>query len=173
MVIVLMGYMASGKSTIGNFLAKKLDFEFLDLDDYIEIQEGLTVKQIFSDKGEIYFRKLETRYLIKLLETEENIVLALGGGTPCYGNNLESILKNGNTISVYLKASINSIIKRVEGEKSKRPLIAHLNTKEDIIEFIGKHLFERSQFYNQADFVVGTDNLEIDQIIEQIILKLY
>ena len=108
-----MGYMASGKSTIGNFLAKKLDFEFLDLDDYIEIQEGLTVKQIFSDKGEIYFRKLETRYLTKLLETEENIVLALGGGTPCYGNNLESILKNGNTISVYLKASINSIIKRV------------------------------------------------------------
>ena len=74
MVVVLMGYMASGKSTIGNFLAKKLDFEFLDLDDYIESQEGLTVKQIFSDKGELYFRKLETKYLAKLLEAEKNII---------------------------------------------------------------------------------------------------
>lgn len=173
MVVVLMGYMASGKSTIGNFLAKKLDFEFLDLDDYIESQEGLTVKQIFSDKGELYFRKLETRCLTKLLEAEKNIVLALGGGTPCYGNNLNSILKSSNAISFYLKASINSIIKRVEGEKSKRPLIAHLNTKEDLVEFIGKHLFERSQFYIQADFVVSTDDLEVDQIVEQIVLKLY
>ena len=173
MVVVLMGYMASGKSTIGNFLAKKLDYKFLDLDAYIESQEKKTVKQIFLEKGELYFRKIETNYLTEILKNEKNIVLALGGGTPCYGNNLKYILESNNTVSVYLKTSINTIIKRVESEKAKRPLIAHLNTNEDLIEFIGKHLFERSQFYNQADFVVSTDDLDIDQIVEQIVLKLY
>jgi shikimate kinase len=173
MVIVLMGYMASGKSTIGNFLAKKLDYEFLDLDNYIENKEKKTITQIFSGKGEIYFRKLETKYLIELLSTKNNTVLALGGGTPCYGNNLEHILKSDNAVSVYLKATIHSIIKRVESERAKRPLIAHLNTKEDLAEFIGKHLFERSQFYNQADYIVSTDDFEIDKIVEQIVLKLY
>ena len=168
-----MGYMASGKSTIGNFLAKKLDYKFLDLDAYIESQEKKTVKQIFLEKGELYFRKIETNYLTEILKNEKNIVLALGGGTPCYGNNLKYILESNNTVSVYLKTSINTIIKRVESEKAKRPLIAHLNTNEDLIEFIGKHLFERSQFYNQADFVVSTDDLDIDQIVEQIVLKLY
>ena len=173
MVIVLMGYMASGKSTIGNFLAKKLDYKFIDLDDYIESQEGIAIKQIFSEKGELYFRKLEAKYLIKLLKTEKNTVLALGGGTPCYGNNLEYILNASNAVSVYLKASINSIIKRLEDEKSKRPLIAHLNTKKDLMEFVGKHLFERSQFYNKANYTVNTDNLELNEIVEQIVLKLY
>lgn len=173
MVIVLMGYMASGKSTIGNFLAKKLDYKFIDLDDYIESQEGIAIKQIFSEKGELYFRKIEAKHLIKLLKTEKNTVLALGGGTPCYGNNLEYILKASNAVSVFLKASINSIIKRLEDEKSKRPLIAHLNTKNDLIEFIGKHLFERSQFYNRANYMVNTDNLQVNEIVEQIVLKLY
>ena len=83
------------------------------------------------------------------------------------------IIKNENVVSIYLKASIGSLIKRLENEKSKRPLIAHLKSQEELAEFIGKHLFERSQFYSQANIIVVTDNKNQDEIIENTILKLF
>ena len=84
MIIVLIGYMASGKSTIGRILADKLNYSFIDLDDYIEEKEQTSVSEIFKSKGEIYFRKLETTSLQALLNNKDNLVLSLGGGTPCY-----------------------------------------------------------------------------------------
>jgi len=173
MVIVLLGYMASGKSTIGKILAKKLNYTFIDLDDYIEEKENLTVPEIFKQKGEIYFRKLETNYLKELLSLSNNVVLSLGGGTPCYSNNMDSILQTENVTSIYLKASIENLVNKLENEKAKRPLVAHLKTKEDVTEFIGKHLFERSYFYNQAELVLTTDMKKKKDIIEEIILNLF
>jgi shikimate kinase len=172
MIIVLLGYMASGKSTIGKNLANILDYSFQDLDDFIEKSENLTVKDIFSSKGEIYFRKLESQALETLLKNNESLVLALGGGTPCYGNNLE-LLKRDNVVSVYLKSSIPTIVSRIEKEVSKRPLVAHLDNQDDLVEFIGKHLFERSQYYNKADFIVSTDNKSQKEISEAIISELF
>ena len=101
MNIVLIGYMGSGKSLIGSNLAKKIDYKFIDLDQYIEKNEACSISKIFEDSGDIYFRKIETKYLIKCLSQNNNIVLSLGGGTPCYNDNLTHI-NSTNNISIYL-----------------------------------------------------------------------
>ena len=165
--------MASGKSTIGRILANKLNFDFVDLDDYIEAVEKRSIKNIFTTSGEIYFRKKETLCLIEILSKRNNIVLSLGGGTPCYGNNMEIILQNENVASIYLKATIESLVKRLENENDKRPLVSRFKTKNELIEFIGKHLFERLQFYSQSNFTVITDNKSQSEIIEDIIFNLF
>lgn len=172
MIVVLIGYMASGKSTLGRILAEKLNYNFIDLDDYIEEQEQTSVNEIFKLRGEIYFRKKETQYLKAILKNNTNTILSLGGGTPCYSNNMEVILKSEDVVSIYLKASIPTLVSRLKNEKAKRPLIAHIKTDDLLSEFIGKHLFERSQFYNQAEKTISTDNKTEHKIIEDLLFKL-
>ncbi|WP_435262624.1 shikimate kinase [Tenacibaculum sp. nBUS_03] len=167
MRIFFLGYMASGKSTIGKIVAKKYNLSFIDLDNYIENREQKTVSEIFQTKGEIYFRKKENEYLKELIKTEENFVLSLGGGTPCYGNNMSLIGKSKNTISFYLKASIGTITDRLKNEKEQRPLVANLKD-EDFNEFVAKHLFERSYFYNQATHNISIDTKKTDEICNEI-----
>ncbi len=171
MIIFLIGYMGSGKSTIGLKLSHSLQFEYIDLDDYIEDMEGMSVSELFKSKGEIYFRKKETHYL-HLLLSSKNTVISLGGGTPCYASNMEMIVTASGARSIYLKASIGVLVERLFSERTKRPLISHLQTKEELTEFIGKHLFERSYFYSQADSVVSVDEKNVDQIVEELELKL-
>lgn len=173
MIIVLLGYMGSGKSSVGKILAKKLDYNLIDLDDYIEEKENLSVREIFKNKGEIYFRKKETEYLKSLLELKENTVLALGGGTPCFAGNMEAIVTATNATSIYLNGSLPFLSKKLFKKKAKRPLIAHIETEALMLEFIGKHLFERSYFYNKAELKIVTDNKKKDEIVEEIILKLF
>ena len=84
MKIVLLGYMASGKSTIGREISKKLDMKFIDLDDYISKREKRSISEIFKVEGEIYFRKIESSYLGEILNSKDSFILSLGGGTPCY-----------------------------------------------------------------------------------------
>ena len=172
MTLFLVGYMGSGKSVIGNKLANILDYSFIDLDDYIEEKEGLSIKLIFETKGEIYFRKIESVYLKELIKIE-NTVVSLGGGTPCYGNNSSLILESINSLSIYLKASIPTLSNRLFEEKSKRPLIAHLNTKNELNEFIGKHIFERAPFYEQSSLIIKTDGLTVNEVVDTLILKLF
>ncbi|TVZ54956.1 shikimate kinase [Lutibacter sp. Hel_I_33_5] len=167
MKIVLLGYMTSGKSSIGKRLAKKLALPFKDLDDYIETKENKSIKEIFADKGEIYFRLKETEYLKELLSIEDSFILSLGGGTPCYSNNMEFILKNKNTTSIYLKASIHKITNRLIKKKQNRPLVANLDD-DKILEFVGKHLFERSSFYEKASIIVTTDNKTKKEIAKEL-----
>lgn len=173
MILVLIGYMASGKSTLGKVLATKLNYSFIDLDDYIEEEEKKSVNDIFKTKGEIYFRRQETNYLKNILSSKNNLVLSLGGGTPCYSGNMEIIIEAENVTSIYLKASIPTLVERLKTEKSKRPLIAHIKTDELLAEFIGKHLFERTQFYNQAQVTISTDNKNENDIIEELICELF
>jgi len=168
-----MGYMASGKSFIGKVLAKKMCYDFIDLDDYIEGREGKAISDIFEFSGEIYFRKIESKYLKEVLDSKTNMVLSLGGGTPCYGDNMNLIKKNPKIISFYLKTNINTIVSRLENEKSKRPLVARFKSKDELQEFIGKHLFERNYFYNQANCIIKNDNVLIDDIVEDIVVKLF
>jgi len=172
MTLFLVGYMGSGKSVIGNKLAKILNYNFIDLDDYIEEKEDASIKVIFETKGEIYFRKMESLYLQDLINLE-NAVVSLGGGTPCYGNNNNLILDSENSISIYLKASIPTLSNRLFEEKSKRPLISHIETKNELNEFIGKHILERAPFYEQSTFVIKTDGLTVSEVVDDLILELF
>ena len=155
MKIVLLGYMASGKSSVGKLLSKKLSMKFLDLDDYIINKEGMSIAEIFEKKGEVYFRVIENKYLKEVLNTKDQFILALGGGTPCYANNMEEINK-GNTVSIYLQGKTKTMIDRLIKKKSKRPLIASL-TDDKIPEFVAKHLFERRMYYELAKITVEID----------------
>jgi len=169
MIVVLIGYMASGKSSLGKVLAEKLNYRFIDLDFFIETKEAASVKDIFKTKGEIYFRKQEMLYLNDILSSKEDIVLALGGGTPCYGNNMESIRNSPHIISIYLKASINTLVDRLKSAKSKRPIISHILEKSELSEFIAKHLFERSQYYDLAQYKISTDGKTVEEIIQELL----
>ncbi|QTE23241.1 shikimate kinase [Polaribacter cellanae] len=171
MKIVLLGYMASGKSTIGKKLAKKLYLNFIDLDNYISEKEKMSISEIFKTKGEIYFRTIEHKYLKEILNSDEKFVLSLGGGTPCYANNMEVIL-NTNVKSVYIKASINTLVERLVKEKRERPLVANLEN-EKITEFVAKHLFERRFFYEQANYSIITDGKEVSEIVTELRILLH
>lgn len=171
MKIVLLGYMASGKSTIGSIVSKNKKLKFIDLDQYIAQKENLSIPQIFDEKGEIYFRKIEHQYLKEVLEFKDDLILSLGGGTPCYSDNMVEINKSSSTISVYLKASITTLVNRILLNKEQRPLVACL-TYEQIPEFIAKHLFERRFFYEQAKQTITIDQkskLELATEIENLL----
>jgi shikimate kinase len=168
--IILLGYMGCGKSTIANKLSKNIGIPFVDLDKKIEEKMNLSINAIFEKHGEIYFRKLEHEVFIELLNSPEQLIIGLGGGTPCYANNHE-LLKADNVVSIYLKASIETLFKRLSANKSKRPLIANKND-EEMKEFIAMHLFERSFYYNQAQYKVVVDDKTIDQTVLDIITLL-
>ena len=121
--IVLLGYMGCGKSTIANRLSKTTNIPFVDLDKIIEEKSNLSINQIFEQYGEIHFRKLEHDVFVELLNSPDNMIIGLGGGTPCYANNHE-LLQREDVISIYLKASIETLFDRLVTNKSKRPLIA-------------------------------------------------
>lgn len=166
--IVLIGYMGCGKSSVGRKLALRKQMTYLDLDDYIENKEGQSITAIFQEKGEVYFRKIETTYLNECLNELSNTVLSLGGGTPCFGTNMQSIMNAENALSVYLQASIGELSKRLYKERVKRPLIAHTKSMDELSEFIAKHVFERLDFYAQAKYTIKTDKKELSEIVVEI-----
>lgn len=166
MKIILLGYMGSGKSTVAKALASALQLPFTDLDDYIIEKEKQSIKEIFKTKGEIYFRKQESKYLKEILENQTDSLLALGGGTPCYSDNME-LIKN-KALSIYLKGSVETIFYRLRSEKQQRPLIASLSD-EQLTEFIAKHLFERRYYYEQADESVNIDQKSIDELLQELL----
>ena len=172
MKIILLGYMGSGKTTVGIQLAKKLFLNFTDLDEFIEEKEQKSIKEIFEQKGEIYFRKIEHKYLKQFIKENESFVLSLGGGTPCYAGNLDLILKDEKSLSFYLRGSISTLFKRLSENKFKRPLISDLSD-DQLTEYIAKHLFERSLFYDKATHKISIDNKEIQEIVTEIRILLH
>jgi len=166
MKIVLVGYMGSGKTTVGKLLAKDLDLNFLDLNTYLQKKIQMSVPDIFKNKGEIYFRKMEHLYLKEILEERENFVLSTGGGTPCDSGNMETILKDTDQV-FYLKLSINGLVQRLIPEMAGRPLVRNLSL-EELPEFIGKHLFERNPYYAMANHTISCDDKDPNEITEEI-----
>lgn len=165
--ILLVGYMGSGKSTVGKELALVLNCPFYDLDDIIEQKEQLSIKELFVNKGEVYFRKLEHVVLNEFLNSHENYVLSLGGGTPCYANNHE-VLKQDGIESIYLKTSISEIVERLLQSNNQRPLVLGKN-KEELTEYVAKHLFDRSYFYHQSKHTVLTDGKTTHDVVTAIL----
>jgi len=166
MQIVLLGYMASGKSSIGKRIAKSLNISFIDLDDFIIDKENQSIADIFSTKGEIYFRKIEHLYLKEILKNKKKLILSLGGGTPCYANNME-LIKNSKATSIYLQGNVPTLVERLIKKKAKRPLIASLSDKQ-IPEFVAKHLFERRAFYELAEMTFKIDQKKKKEVAKEI-----
>lgn len=166
MNIVLLGYMGCGKSTIGRKLAERLKLRFFDLDELIEEQEGQQISELFASKGELYFRKTEAEVLRSFVAEHDNFVLALGGGTPCYANNMDFLLEQ-HLKTVYLKAQLKTLVERLRDQKEQRPLISSLN-ESGLSEFIAKHLFERRFYYEKAGLHYSVES----QVIEQSVMAL-
>ena len=161
--------MGSGKTLVSKELSILNNFKIFDLDTEISKQNNSSIAEIFKKKGEIFFRKTEKEVLEKIISTEKNIILSLGGGTPCYYNNIDRI--NEKTISVFLKTNVKTLTQRLSSEKDKRPLIQNISN-EDLPEFIAKHLFERNPFYNQAKITINTDSLSAREIAEEILTQI-
>lgn len=165
--VVLCGYMGSGKSSVGRELAKISGLEFVDLDDFLEKKEGMSISDLVSGKGEMYFRRKESDYFRRLMQSDQNIILSLGGGTPAYAGNHE-LLADPNVTSVYLKTSIGKLLERLQDEMAHRPLLSG-KSEEELQEFVAKHLFERQPYYHNSRFVVVTDGKSPEEIALEIL----
>jgi len=153
--------MGSGKTTLAKKLAKKLNRMFYDLDQEIEEKEHLIIPQIFEQKGEDYFREIESEALKIILAKEEPFVLSVGGGTPCFYENMELINTSG--VSIYLKYNAGILASRLINAKVKRPLIKALDEIE-LNEFITNKLFEREMFYKECNFTLEGNNLKVEDL---------
>jgi shikimate kinase len=163
MIIFLIGMPACGKTSIGKRLAKKLQFTFVDLDSHLTDKENKSVANIFNEKGETFFRELETKYLKEISNTNINTIISVGGGTPCFHNNLPFMLSAGNVF--YLNASAETLFLRLKKD-AKRPMFADL-TEDKIKEKINSLLQQRETFYLQAHHVINTLHKSDDAIVEE------
>lgn len=159
----IIGYMASGKTTFGKALAEKIGVKFIDLDDFIQQQENRSISDIFALEGEEKFRILERDYLHNLCDKEDNCVIACGGGTPCYFNNME--LLNSNGITVFLETSTPVLIERLQAENASRPLMAGKST-EEISDKVLSQLRDRLPVYMESKLKWHGDDLETPDQIE-------
>lgn len=164
--IFLIGYMGSGKTTIGKALAEQLNYSFVDMDTHIEEKQFKTVSQIFAEMGEEQFRLLEQKCLHEVAEFER-VVIATGGGAPCFFDNVDYMNRHGLTI--YIKLSAEQLATRLESSRAnKRPLLAN-RKGEELQAFIAEGLARREVFYNRATLSLsGSDEEIIAQICEHI-----
>ena len=161
-IIILLGYMGSGKSTVGKALAAHLNITFEDLDHSISSQYNCTIPELFSAKGAKAFRQIEHDLLDETLKNPSARVISLGGGTPCYHNNMDLITQTTPNV-FYLKANPKTLSNRLLPARKSRPLIAHLDSETELTSFVAKHLFERQSFYNLASHNIVIDHKTIDR----------
>ena len=155
-MICLLGYMGSGKSTVGKELASILGIDFIDLDNTIENYIGKSVSQIFNEYGEYFFRKIERKILQDLLSSHSKVI-SLGGGTPCFYDNISLI--NKSSTSIYIKVNNEDLAFRLKSEKNKRPLIADKSDSE-LLKFITNQIKSRGKYYNQAKYTINNNDLQ-------------
>ncbi|MCF2504966.1 shikimate kinase [Dyadobacter sp. CY107] len=158
--VILVGMMSSGKSTLGKKLARLLNYKFVDLDKLIEKDQQSDIPTLFAQKGEHYFREVESR-LLKEQGLQEGIVLASGGGTPCFHDNMSFIKEMG--ISVFLDVPAANLAKRIRSHgKDDRPILSGAASLEETLQ---SKISERLPFYNQADIVIKGE-VEASHLLE-------
>ena len=149
--VFLVGMPGSGKSRMAKFISSVTDLSYKDLDDEIERTEGKSIKEIFKNHGETYFRNKETEILKNIIEKDKNLIIATGGGTPCFNHNIDLINKNG--LSIFLNTSLDVIVERIS-RKKKRPLFKN----KDVEETVKKMFQERIKFYSKSRHHVTKNN---------------
>ena len=164
MKVVFFGFMGSGKTTYGKMFAERMKLQFIDLDDYIEATRNKTIKQIFESEGEAKFRETEREAMLEVLE-KDNFILAAGGGTPCFFDNVDFM--NKKAITVYLEANIEILVNRLMEAKLYRPLIWG-KSKEDLQKYIEETLQKRNPFYRKAHITVNANDLNINSFIRKL-----
>ena len=162
--LTLTGMMGVGKSTIGKILAKKLSYNFVDVDKLIESKEDLSINLIFKNKGENYFRKIEYKVTLNELKTNSTVI-SLGGGA-FLNNTIRKSAKKLST-SFWLDVPVEELIRRLKKNK-RRPLLL----KKNLSENVKKIYFERKKIYNKADYRIKCNSLESEEIANKI-LNLY
>lgn len=161
MRIYLIGYMGCGKSTLGRLLADKMAVEFIDMDDHIEERNCKSIPQIFDEEGETEFR-LKERMALEELSEFTDIVIATGGGAPCFFDNISLMNRSGKTIFLDIDRLI--LADRLLNSKTKRPLIEG-KSKEELIVFIDESLKKRRSFYEQAKYRVTEPDIDLDDLL--------
>ena len=161
--IILIGYMGAGKTTIGKTLAKQLGVTFYDLDWYIETRMRKKVKQIFDERGEEGFRIIEKNMLHEAAEFE-NVVLACGGGTPCFFDNMEYMVGQGDV--VYLRGTPEVLFRHLKMGKGVRPLLLGKND-EELLEYIRENVRKREEFYTKANHIIDIPCMEDEDRIQE------
>ena len=164
MKIFLVGFMGSGKTTIGRRIAERIGFEFVDTDRFIEMRHGLSVTEIFARQGEPAFREME-RNILSDLQKFDYAVISTGGGLPCYGDNMNVMLSCGKV--VYLKTSPQALARRLLRSHTERPLIKGM-TENELQQYITEKLAEREPFYRRAQFVVQTESFSMDELLKSL-----
>lgn len=168
MRIFLIGYMGAGKTTLGQRLSEAMALQFADLDGHIEKSERRTIPEIFEKEGEAGFRGVERKALHSLADSTDEMVIATGGGTPCFYDNMEFMNKNG--ITLYLKLDIPSLVFRLQHDAAVRPLI-HGMSPEQLTNFVQQHLEERKEFYEESQIEInalGMSEKKIEDLVFQI-----
>ncbi len=164
MRVFLVGYMASGKTTVAKKLAKALNLAVVDLDAEIEKTSGMSIPELFKTEGEMGFRKRERAELRKWLE-KDDFVMATGGGTPCFFESMDEM--NGAGTTVYLQMAPKAIVDRVLASKDERPILKGL-TAEKMLEKVEKQLEKREAFYSRANLVVNGVNVDVEALAENL-----
>lgn len=153
---------SSGKSTLGRQLAKRLNYHFVDTDDLIENQEITSISDIFKYKGENYFRMIESN-ILKTIQPNQGLIVATGGGMPCFYNGIDLIRANGT--SIFLNVSPEDLLKRIQkSDANNRPLINKITSQEELLADIKKRYEDRLQHYEQADIQID-GSIEVEQIL--------
>ncbi|HKL07557.1 MAG TPA: shikimate kinase [Bacteroidales bacterium] len=162
MRIFLIGFMASGKSTIGKKLANKLNLPFVDLDSYIEEKFNTTIRILMYEKGENEFREIEKEALVEVVNKFNKAVISTGGGTPCYFDNMQTMQNNG--ITIYIEVDVQTLVHRLMYAKKDRPLIWG-KSKEDLTVYAEELLSKRKSYYKQAKYKVNGMNLNVNTLV--------
>lgn len=161
MLVFLVGYMGSGKSFLGKKLAFCMQMDFIDLDTYIEEKYEMSITDFFSKKGEASFRIAEQEALQEVFRLK-NTIVSVGGGTPCFGDNMEQMNRNGKTI--FINTPIESILRHLEFGKHQRPLLSG-KTSEELTDFVLPHYASRLPYYQKAQCSISATNIRCEDLL--------